>query len=171
MNVRNVVVALAVVSAALSPAVTVAQVPPDAVIDMAPRSHLRPGVNNKETSPLDRFSKPVRTWISTEVARQAAAPTSIMDIQIAIEAQMGRELRKRAQREQIPIEDLANLVIYEILTQAQDDAARKTRELQSHEAPGPEIAANEMTWVRLDALIDETRGSMSSMARIIADAR
>lgn len=124
-----------------------------------------------ETSPLGRLSEEGRGWMLAETGRQARAPTSVAELDEAMEAAVGEELGTAGRRERFDKADLTSAMRYDILNKARqmivlEIRARKKQDDGSDEAM-LNIQALASRQNRLEALVQQANHRLTRKARTI----
>jgi len=124
-----------------------------------------PAVSPVETSPIQRFSKDARDWIGEESARQAAAPSDLTELAVAIELNIGPDIDKIARRERIGDGDLFMVVMHNIVSPAHDAAEAELTRLRDAGASDIEIQIAATRKALLKANLDEVVGDLTVVSR------
>ncbi len=126
-----------------------------------------PGVDPLETSPVQRLKRDARDWIDEERSRQAAAPTSLDDLAIAIERNIGPDIDKVSRRERIGSGDLFLVVMYGIVAPAHEAAEAELARLRAAGASDVEIQTAATARARLKANLAEVIGEQTVVSRTL----
>lgn len=124
-----------------------------------------PGVAPKETSPLRRMARASREWIAAEKARQAKAPTPLIETVVELEEQFGDDIIKVAKRERIDTHDLIMVTLFDITSGASESLAGELRALERRGAPAAEIEPVAARKAQVDEDLAEVLRGQSVAAR------
>jgi hypothetical protein len=93
--------------------------------------------------PLNRLSTTSKAWISAETKRQAQAPREPLQVLSSVEAELQKDVLRRARRERIPPKDYYNAILFQIMLGAEDVVERSTSR-----AGGDLVATQRLTQAR-----------------------
>lgn len=75
-------------------------------------------------SPLTRLPKTARKWIAEETARQAEAPRAPLDLMLAADRTMAKDITRLSKRERINPNEILTAVVLKILIDAEAQVAK-----------------------------------------------
>lgn len=146
-----------------------------ATLALAPSAHaqglhadeLRPlyGIDAVETSPMQRLHPDARGWVAAERVRQTARPTSLVELAVDIDSNIGEAIRKLAKRERIGNGDLMMVVMYDIVGGARDDVTAQLETARAGGASDIEIQILATRKAELDAKLAEVVADQTAVSR------
>lgn len=114
-------------------------------------------------APVEELSGASQRWIREEAVRQAQAPTSLYDLELAMLTAMSHDLEKVAKRKKLSFDELSVVVLHQVVSRA---AVRLDSEVRAH----PDDKAVLARKAGLSSLIAELGPRMTPNSRMLTSA-